>query len=108
MNTPGAPADADYQRQLGARLRHVRQSLGLSLFAVEEKSGGVWKAVVIGSYERGDRAITVARLSSLAAFYGVPVPSLLPGGQDITPLSPAELVAQHLREALELLEGASA
>ena len=33
-----------------------------------------------GSYERGDRAVTVQRLAELADFYGVPVAELLPGG----------------------------
>ena len=33
---------------------------------------------MVGSYERGDRSVTVARLSELAAFYGVPVSHLLP------------------------------
>ncbi len=40
---------------------------------MEDKSQGRWKAVVVGSYERGDRAVTVQRLSELADFYGVPV-----------------------------------
>ena len=31
-----------------------------------------WKAVVVGSYERGDRAVTVQKLAELADFYGVP------------------------------------
>lgn len=35
--------------------------------------------MVVGSYERGDRAVTVARLAELADFYGVPVAELLPG-----------------------------
>ena len=49
-----------------------------SLHGVEEKSQGRWKAVVVGSYERGDRAVTVQRLSELAEFYSVPVNELLP------------------------------
>jgi transcriptional regulator with XRE-family HTH domain len=69
----------DYARALGGRLRAIRQQQGLSLHGVERKSGGRWKAVVVGSYERGDRAVTVQRLSELAAFYGVPVAELLPG-----------------------------
>ncbi len=71
---------SDYARALGSRLRAIRQQQGLSLQGVEEKSGGRWKAVVIGSYERGDRAVTVAKLAELADFYGVPVGELLPGG----------------------------
>ena len=49
----------EYAHALGARLRSIRQQQGMSLQAVEEKSQGRWKAVVIGSYERGDRAVTV-------------------------------------------------
>jgi transcriptional regulator with XRE-family HTH domain len=69
---------SDYGKSLGARLRSIRQQQGLSLQAVEEKSKGRWKAVVVGSYERGDRAVTVARLAQLAAFYDVPIAELLP------------------------------
>lgn len=47
---------SDYAQALGARLRHIRVQQGLSLQGVEAKSGGRWKAVVVGSYERGDRA----------------------------------------------------
>ena len=49
----------DYAKSLGARLRAIRKQQGLSLQGVEEKSNGRWKAVVVGSYERGDRAVTV-------------------------------------------------
>src|SRR5438094_7851979 len=70
---------SDYARALGARLRAIRTQQGLSLHGVEEKSQGRWKAVVVGSYERGDRAVTVQRLAELADFYGVPVQELLPG-----------------------------
>jgi transcriptional regulator with XRE-family HTH domain len=73
------PSDADgYGKALGARLRAVRMQQHLSLHGVERKSGGRWKAVVVGSYERGDRAVSVQRLAELADFYGVPVGDLLP------------------------------
>ncbi|MYS79038.1 transcriptional regulator [Embleya scabrispora] len=78
---------SDYAKQLGAKLRAIRTQQGLSLHGVEEKSQGRWKAVVVGSYERGDRAVTVQRLAELADFYGVPVQELLPGG---TPNGAAE------------------
>ena len=45
---------------------------------VEQRSGGRWKAVVVGSYERGDRAVTVQKLAELARFYGMPMSLLLP------------------------------
>ncbi|MGH3354768.1 MAG: transcriptional regulator BldD [Nocardioidaceae bacterium] len=73
----------EYAKALGAKLRAIRQQQGLSLHGVEQKSHGRWKAVVVGSYERGDRAVTVQRLFELADFYGVPVQELLPGGTQV-------------------------
>jgi transcriptional regulator with XRE-family HTH domain len=78
---------SDYARALGSRLRAIRTQQGLSLHGVEEKSRGRWKAVVVGSYERGDRAVTVQRLAELSDFYGVPVSELLP---DSAPSGAAE------------------
>lgn len=69
---------SDYQQRLGGRLRAIRQQQGLTLQQVEEMSEGKWKAVVVGSYERGDRAVSVARLAELSEFYNVPVSQLLP------------------------------
>src|SRR6059058_4124346 len=73
-------AQTPYAKALGQRLRAIRMQQGLSLHGVEEKSRGRWKAVVVGSYERGDRAVTVQKLAELAEFYGVPVSELLPEG----------------------------
>jgi transcriptional regulator with XRE-family HTH domain len=50
----------------------------MSLQDVQQTSGDKWKAAVVGAYERGDRNVTVARLSELADFYGAPVTELLP------------------------------
>ncbi|MDQ6656763.1 MAG: transcriptional regulator [Actinomycetota bacterium] len=89
----------DYAHALGSRLRAVRNQHGLSLHGVEEKSTGRWKAVVVGSYERGDRAITVAKLAELADFYGVPITELLP---DVS-LSPQSTPSAKLVIDLERL-----
>jgi transcriptional regulator with XRE-family HTH domain len=70
--------EKSYAKALGQKLRSIRQQQRLSLQGVEQKSDGRWKAVVIGSYERGDRAVTVAKLAELADFYQVPVVELLP------------------------------
>ena len=64
----------DYAHALGARLRAIRAQQGLSLHGVEEKSEGRWKAVVVGSYERGDyngKILTIRSedLRSLAVIY---------------------------------------
>lgn len=81
----------DYQRRLGDRLRAIRQQQGLTLQQVEEVSDGRWKAVVVGSYERGDRAVSVAKLAELSEFYNVPVSELLPKDESpAPPPSPAD------------------
>jgi transcriptional regulator with XRE-family HTH domain len=79
-------SNAEYARELGERLRRIRVQKGMSLQDVQQSSGGKWKAAVVGAYERGDRNVTVARLSELADFYDVPVPEILP---DESPPAPA-------------------
>lgn len=55
------------------KLKTLRRNKGLTLEECEIESGGKFKAVVLGSYERGTRAISLAKLSQLAAFYEVPI-----------------------------------
>jgi transcriptional regulator with XRE-family HTH domain len=55
------------------RLRSIRQAQSLSLNDVEVASRGAIKAVVLGSYERGSRSLSVKRAIQIAQFYGVPV-----------------------------------
>ena len=86
----------DYAKALGSKLRAIRQQQGLSLHGVEQKSGGRWKAVVVGSYERGDRAVTVQKLAELADFYGVPVAELLPEGRIPSGSEPATKIVINL------------
>jgi transcriptional regulator with XRE-family HTH domain len=88
----------EYAKALGARLRAIRTQQGLSLHGVEEKSKGRWKAVVVGSYERGDRAVTVQRLAELAEFYGVPVGELLPAGAAVAAAEPAARIVIDLEQ----------
>ena len=64
------------------KLRMKRKSKGWSLQDVERNSNGKWKAVVIGSYERSDRAISLRKAISLMEFYQVPISELFP---QITP-----------------------
>ena len=63
--------------QIAAALRSIRKARGWTLKEVEELSGGVWKAVVIGSYERCDRSLSLNKAVSLARFYEVPLDVLL-------------------------------
>jgi transcriptional regulator with XRE-family HTH domain len=60
----------------------------MSLQDVQAASAGRWKAAIVGAYERGDRNVTVARLSELAEFYGVSVREALPGETIAVPSRP--------------------
>ena len=54
-------------------LRELRRKKGITLNEFEVFSNGAIKAVVLGSYERGTRAISLARLEQLAAIYEIPL-----------------------------------
>ncbi|MDT7554336.1 MAG: hypothetical protein QOI16_2872, partial [Pseudonocardiales bacterium] len=69
---------SDYATALGDKLRAVRRQQGLTLRGVEQKSGGRWHAAAVGTYERGERAISVDKLAELLDFYGVPVVDCFP------------------------------
>lgn len=56
-----------------AKLREIRRKRGLTLQGFEALSNGAIKAVVLGSYERGTRAISLERLEQLAELYEVPI-----------------------------------
>jgi transcriptional regulator with XRE-family HTH domain len=94
----------DYQQELGDRLRSIRNQQGLTLQDVEQRSEGRWKAVVVGSYERGDRAISVSKLAALAAFYGVPVSELLPTPADAMEQPRAQGTAERVVLDLTVLD----
>jgi transcriptional regulator with XRE-family HTH domain len=74
----------NYVKELGERLRRIRQQKGMSLQDVQQSSRGRWKAAVVGAYERGDRNVTVSRLAELADFYDVPITELLPESDGVT------------------------
>jgi transcriptional regulator with XRE-family HTH domain len=92
-------SNGDYAKSLGESLRRIRVQKGMSLQDVQQASDGKWKAAVVGAYERGDRNVTVARLSELALFYGVPVSELLP--DDGGPVAPGRVETRR-RVVLDL------
>jgi transcriptional regulator with XRE-family HTH domain len=59
--------------QINATLRAIRRSKSLSLSDVEAMSEGRIKAVVLGSYERGARSLSVSRALQIAELYQVPI-----------------------------------
>jgi transcriptional regulator with XRE-family HTH domain len=90
----------DYSKALGDRLRRIRTQKNMSLQDVQQVSEGKWKAAVVGAYERGDRNVTVAKLSELAEFYGVPVSEVLPA--DDASQARGATVDQRRRVVLDL------
>jgi len=67
-----------YARLIGERLRAIRRQRGWSLRDAEQSSGSEFSASALGTYERGERSLSVERLHRLAALYRVPVDRLLP------------------------------
>ena len=62
--------------EISIRLRQIRKQQNLTLKQVEIRSRGKWKAVVIGSYERGTRSLSISKAKSLCEFYGLPLSAL--------------------------------
>lgn len=77
------------------RLRIIRKSKGWSLQDVERNSNGKWKAVVIGSYERSDRSISLRKAISLMEFYQVPISELFP---EISPQTKVRSISINLEK----------
>jgi transcriptional regulator with XRE-family HTH domain len=69
--------DLDIEMRVGLRLREIRKSRRLSLSEVYNTSDHNFKASVLGSWERGERAISLSRLRQLCTFYGVTLESVL-------------------------------
>ena len=68
----------DYARLIGERLRAIRRQRGWSLRDAADASGSQFSPSAIGTYERGERGLSIERLHRLAQLYRVPVDRLLP------------------------------
>ena len=69
---------SDYARLIGERLRAIRRQRGWSLRDAADASGSQFSPSAIGTYERGERGLSIERLHRLALLYRVPVDRLLP------------------------------
>lgn len=86
------------EKQCVSRLRQLRRERGWTLGEVETISGGEIKSVVLGSYERGTRAISMARLQQLSDFYGVPIEYFLIDSQSSSRSSAMSFDLRRIRE----------
>lgn len=93
-------------KSVALRLRTLRKARGWTLHDIETKSHGSIKSVVMGSYERGTRAISLARCLEIADLFAIPVAELLaaPARQNS---SSTELARFDLRRSVSLVSSKS-
>jgi len=83
---------------------------GLSLHDVEIQSGHAIRAVVLGSYERGNRALTLKKAITIAAFYGVPLTYLIEepsriSAQSVAPVIDLRRLRQLINDEKQMTHG---
>jgi transcriptional regulator with XRE-family HTH domain len=77
-----APFSQPTPKSVALRIRALRKARGWTLHDIETKSHGSIKSVVMGSYERGSRAISLARCLELANLFTIPIAELLAPPED--------------------------
>lgn len=85
------------------RIRTLRKARGWTLHDVESRSSGSIKAVVMGSYERGARALSLARTIEIAGLFGIPIANLLGDFSRTEAINPETLTIDQRRLG-ELIE----
>ena len=75
--TPATAFNQPTTATISARIRAQRKARSLTLQDIERLSNGRIKAVVMGSYERGSRAISLARTIEIANLFAIPLTELI-------------------------------
>ena len=75
--TPATAFTQPTTTTISARIRMQRKARSLTLQDIERLSNGRIKAVVMGSYERGSRAISLARTIEIANLFAIPISELI-------------------------------
>jgi transcriptional regulator with XRE-family HTH domain len=88
-------AEAD----LLARIRKARKARGWSLTEFEQQSQGSIKAVVLGSYERGSRALSLRKLLQICEVLEIPLDEFLPAASARTKTNRLVLDVRGLTKA---------
>ena len=88
---------------LGRSLREIRLSRKWSLKDFEIASGGRIKDVVLGSYERGSRSISVSKLEIIAATYSISMSAFFTNKQELKSTEIHGRVVIDLRKLHEAL-----
>lgn len=96
---------------LSLRMRLIRESRHLTLVQAAKLSKGQISAIALGSYERGDRAVSARKLITIANLYEVPISELFEPPRNFMPeerisidirkiLTTSNPVAQKITEVL--------
>ncbi len=75
--TPATAFTQPTTTTISARIRAQRKARSLTLQDIERLSNGRIKAVVMGSYERGSRGISLARTIEIANLFAIPLSELI-------------------------------
>ena len=70
---------------LSTRMRLIRESRHLTLVQAARLSKGQISAIALGSYERGDRAVSAHKLIIIANLYQVPISELFEAPRNFMP-----------------------
>ncbi len=70
---------------LSIRMRLIRESRHLTLVQAARLSKGQISAIALGSYERGDRAVSARKLITIANLYEVPISELFEAPRNFMP-----------------------
>lgn len=91
-------------KSIADRLRTLRRERGWSLADVERISKGSVKAVVLGSYERCDRTLSLNRAIELANIFSIPLIHLLAAPEKCAPTPTRASMMVDLRRTRMLAE----
>ena len=83
--------------EIGRRLRALRVDRGLALPAAAQLVG--LRPMTLGSYERGERALSAAGLVDIADGYGVEPCHLLPGGHTVDPVTALAVIRDLVEQS---------
>jgi transcriptional regulator with XRE-family HTH domain len=98
--TPATAFTQPTTTTISARIRMQRKARSLTLQDIERLSNGRIKAVVMGSYERGSRAISLARTIEIANLFAIPLSELIEESKNPERVSDGPLIfdLRKLRE----------
>jgi transcriptional regulator with XRE-family HTH domain len=98
--TPATAFTQPTTKTISARIRMQRKARSLTLQDIERLSNGRIKAVVMGSYERGSRAISLARTIEIANLFAIPLSELIEESKNPERVSDSQLIfdLRKLRE----------